>query len=180
MVYDGIDEDRRFITRSAEEMALYLSSDVLLWRMTGQNNPLCPGNLLLAQARLSFIPGDSDETFIGTIKNLIQSRATAWEKKVDRELPMRVNQWQGLVEDFHRNNGIDATYPYNVRVRVILDLLMNETRFVDPSTTMKIELADDLLGRMVKKGEFVWDRELSMVFPQGTYTYLYYEQAGKR
>lgn len=179
MTYNGLDEDRRYITRSAEELPQYLSSDVLLWRMTEINIPLCPGNILLALRKLSAVPGSNEAQSLGAVKELIEKRRIVWETKVSREIPMRVNQWRELVEDYHRNTAIDASYRYNVRVRIILHLLLNESRYLDHELQEKIESADELLRLLVKPGEFVWDTDLIPVFPQELHPYLYFEQAGR-
>ncbi|MEL7591451.1 MAG: hypothetical protein AAGU17_09215 [Anaerolineaceae bacterium] len=177
MTYKGMEEDRKYLTRSIEELAQYLSSDVLLWRMTGIQNALCPGNVLLALHRLSI--ERTNDIFVSTssIKGLIEKRQSAWDKKVKRELPMRVNQWHELVEDFFRNKLIDGSYSYNIRSRVILNLLMRESRFLDQELQSKIEHSDEILIKLARPGDFVWDRELLTVFPQAEYPYLYYEQA---
>jgi hypothetical protein len=180
MSYKGMEEDRRYITRSAEELAQYLSSDVLLWRMTGIQNPLSPGNVLLALRRLSVKPISDDDTSTGIITDLIEKRQSSWDKKVNREIPMRVNQWQELVEDYHRNRAIDGSYCYTVRVRVILHLLMDESRFLDHEQQNKVERTDEMLSQLARPGNYVWDRELLKVFPQTDFPYLYYEQAGRQ
>lgn len=178
MIYKGMEEDRRYLARSAEELAQYLSSDVLLWRMTGVQNPLCPGNVLLALHRLRVEPMPDDASN-GLIADLIEKRQSAWDKKVSRELPMRVNQWQELVADYHRNRGIDGAYSYNVRVRVILSLLMQESRFTDQELQSRIEQADEKLALLARPGDFTWDADLIAVFPQVEFPYLYYVQAGR-
>jgi hypothetical protein len=179
MTYDGEDEDRRFVARSAEELAQYLSADVLLWRMSGIDLPLCPGNLLLALRKLSVIREYAELTSISQIMTMIDQRYTQWQKKVNRELPMRGNQWQELVKDFHRNGGIDASFYYSVRVRVILALLSIESRTTDHKVLQQINSADEVLGLLVQPGEFAWNPGLRKAFPKETYPYLYYEQAGK-
>lgn len=175
-----MEEDRRYISRSAEELAQYLSSDVLLWRMTGIQNPLCPGNVLLALRRLTVEQTTDDDASAGIITDLIEKRQSSWDKKVNREIPMRVNQWHELVEDYHRNRAIDGSYSYTVRVRVILYLLMHESRSLDLEQQTKVESADEILLQLAKPGGFVWDRELLKVFPQADFPYLFYEQAGRQ
>lgn len=179
MSYTGMEEDRRYITRSAEELAQYFSSDVLLWRMSGIHNPLCPGNVLLTMRKLSIEQKPAEEASIGIITELIEKRQIAWDKKVMRELPMRVNQWQELVDDYHRNNAIDGSYRYNIRVRVIIKLLMHETRFLNDEMQNRIENADKIVTLLGKPGDFVWDKELERVFPLEDFPYLYFEQAGR-
>lgn len=173
MTYQGIEEERRFIDRSAEELDQYLSSEVLLWRMAGIDLPLCPGNLMLTSDRLTAVSDSATKQTISTIKDLIKGRRIAWEKKVNKELPMRVNQWQEQVREIHQYGILDASYHYSVRTRVILKLLMTETRYPDNERELQISQADETLLAMAKPGAFVWDEVLVDTFPQKAYPYLY-------
>jgi hypothetical protein len=76
---------------------------------------------------------------------------------VKRELPMRVNQWHELVEDFFRNKLIDGSYSYNIRSRVILNLLMRESRFLDQELQSKIDHSDEILIKLARRVDFVFD-----------------------
>ena len=173
MTYQGIEEERRFVVRSAEELDQYLSSEVLLWRMAGIDLPLCPGNLMLSLDRLNVVADYATKPAIHTINDLIKRRRIAWEKKVNKELPMRVNQWQEQVREIHQYGIIDASYQYNVRTRVIITLLMTEIRYPDNEQEMKLSQTDERLLAMAKPGAFVWDEVLVDTFPQEVYPYLY-------
>ena len=71
--------------------------------------PLTPGNLLLAWQRLSTQQWVEQELIKEALTNLIEKRRTAWEKKIQLELPMRFNQWKQTIEDYAREQGIDAS-----------------------------------------------------------------------
>ena len=173
MIYQGIEDERRFIARSAEELDQYLSSEVLLWRMAGIDLPLCPGNLMLSSDRLNAAADAATKPAILAVKDLIKRRRIAWEKKVNKELPMRINQWQEQVREIRQYGILDASYPYNVRTRVIIKLLITEIRYPDNEQEMKLSQADESLLRMAKPGSFVWDEVLVDTFPQEAYPYLY-------
>lgn len=173
-----MDLDRRLLTRSADELEAYLSSKVLLWRVTGVEIPLCPGNLLLACHRLRTLSDSTINLQMDSLMDLLNLRKASWEKKVNRELPMRVRQWKELVEDYNRESRIDSSYIYNVRTRVIIDLLISEARFPDQVIQMDLEKTDEMLFVMTKNGEFVWDQDLIDSFPNPLYPYLY-RQTGR-
>lgn len=173
MTYKANEEDRRFVTLSAGELEEYLSSEVLLWRMKGINLPLTPGNLLLAMKRLSVENDSALAELINQTQNLIDKRRIAWEKKVEKEIPMRMNQWRNQVEEIQRNGSIDASYAYQVRTRVILDLLLTEKRYPDEQIIFTLENADQNLFLETEPGEWVWDEKLMDRFPKEAYPYLY-------
>lgn len=126
MTYPGMEEDRSFILSSADELDQYLSSDTLLWRLGGSNLPLTPGNLLISKLRVGVNADEQVDSALQRITSLINNRRSAWEKKIGKEIPLRLNQWKNLVEELTRNGRLDASYSYNIRVRVILDLITTE------------------------------------------------------
>ncbi len=173
MAYKGSEEDRRFVTLSAGELEEYLSSEVLLWRVKSIDLPLTPGNLLLAIKRLSVIEDKKLGLIIDQILQLIDTRRTAWEKKVSKELPMRLNQWCNQVEEIQRYGSLDSSYVYQVRTRVILKLLLEEKRYPDEHTKHTLEGADGNLYQITESGEFVWDESLNDQFPEASYPFLF-------
>ena len=173
MAYKGSEEDRRFVTLSAGELEDYLSSEVLLWRIKVQNLPLTPGNLLLAMKRLSVVEDTKLVLIIDEILCLIDKRRIAWEKKVSKEIPMRLNQWCNQVEEIQRYGSLDSSYGYQVRTRVILELLFAEKHYPDEHTRLALEDADANLSLIAGSGEFIWDEILKDHFPEITYPYLY-------
>lgn len=173
MAYKGSEEDRRFVALSAGELDDYLSSEVLLWRMNRIDLPLTPGNLLLAVKRLSVVNDPALGVTIDQTQNLIDRRRTAWGKKVDKELAMRMNQWREQVEEITRYGSIDASFTFQVRSRVILELLLTEKRYPDEHIRSTVENADNGLFFLTKPGEFLWDENLMDLFPKEAYPYLY-------
>ena len=177
MTYRWIDEDQSLVTRSVEELDQYLSSEVLLWRIAGLEVPLTPGNLLLSIQRLVAVKDQNSIQSQDAILKLMDTRRSAWMKKVGRELPMRVKQWQELVEEISRYGSLDASFQYSVRARVIIELLTADTKLIENELQMKVETSDKRLFMMTKPGEFIWDNELGVAFGPETFPYLYI-QAG--
>lgn len=176
MVYKGNEEDRRFVALSTGELEDYLSSGVLLWRVKGTDLPLTPGNLLLAMKRLSRINDPLWQTESERIDCMINRKRGAWEKKVDQELSMRLNQWRDQVEQVSHYGGIDASYRYQVRTRLILDLLMAEKRYNNEDTHLALEKVDQDLSLLTDRGDFIWDESLKDGFPENQYPYLYIKE----
>jgi len=180
MTYRKLEEDRVFILSSTLELGNYLSSEVILWQMEKNLPPLTVGNLLLAWKRVTTQEGLELMQVNETLSNLIEKRRTAWEKKIQAELPMRLNQWRQIVEDFAGQQEIDASYSSNVRTRTMLTLLLLELRF--PAEPIQASLAslDWELGRWTETGPFVWEKELEKAFPVELHPYLYVKGKGRQ
>lgn len=180
MTYRKLEEDRAFILSSTHELGNYLSSEVILWQMEKNLPPFTVGNLLLAWQRLTTQEGRELEQVKETLSNLIEKRRTAWEKKIQAELPMRLNQWRLIVEDFAREQGVDASYSSNVRTRTMLTLLLSELRY--PAEPIQASLAslDKEMGRWTETGPFVWEQELEKAFPVDVHPYLYVKGKGRQ
>lgn len=174
MSYQGMERDRKFILASAEELEIYLSSDVLLWPLRGHKDPLSPGNLLLSQARLALIanyPALSGS--LDRIRGIIYTRRKAWLNRVEKEIPLRLNQYRGLIEDYIDAGAIDAGYRDNISARVKLDLLLNELDNEPEALLRSLEELDGKLSSLVNEGEFIWESDLQDFFPKDRFGYLY-------
>lgn len=170
--------DRELILSSPSELDEYLSSSVLLWRLKVSNLPLSPGNLLLARLRFGRNQDRQVDQALEKIDELIHLRRSAWERKAGSEISMRLQQWKTTLEDIQDSGGIDQSYPYNVRVRVIIDLLLKEIRIPNKKTEIQLQQLDDLLLQILIPGEFIWDEDLKPVFPPEKYGYLYVQMKG--
>lgn len=173
------DGDRDLILSSPSELDEYLSSSVLLWRLKGSRLPLSPGNLLLARLRCGRNPDAQVDQALEKIDDLIRLRRSAWERKAGTEIPMRLQQWKTALEDIQDAGGIDQSYPYNIRVRVIIDLLFNEFRYPVKNVEIQLQQMDDFLMRIIIPGGFIWDEDLKPVFPPEKYGYLYVQMKGE-
>jgi hypothetical protein len=173
------DEDRKLILSSPSELEEYLSSSVILWRLRGSSLPLSPGNLLLARLRCAHSQAMPVDQALKKIDDLVQSRRSAWERKVGTEIPMRLQQWKTELEDIQDAGGIDQSYPYNIRVRVIISLLLNELRYPVNKAEIELKQMDDFLMKIIIPGGFIWDEELKPVFPPEKYGYLYVQMKGE-
>jgi hypothetical protein len=179
MLDSGNDEDRKLISASIAELDDYLNSQVMFWRIPRQRLMLTPGNLLLA---LLCTSQDQVKELISardTISKLTEKRRVAWEEKVLKEIPLRLNQWKGYMEDYREGGTIDPNFPYSVRVRVIITLLIAQARFVSPKFITQLDELDSSLNRLAIPGGFIWPTELGALFPQSTYPFLYLHPKGE-
>lgn len=180
MTYRKLEEDHAFILSSSNELGNYLSSETLLWQMGNNLPPLTSGNLLLAWRRLSTQQWVEQELIKEALTNLIEKRRTAWEKKIQLELPMRLNQWKQTIEDYAREQGIDASYSSNVEIRTKLTLLLSALRFPAESIQTSLRSFDQELDQWMEPGSFVWEADLEKAFPLEVHPYLYLKRKARK
>ena len=135
--------------------------------------PLSPGNLLLALHRNQLDQSLPIVTARNEIEDFLKIHQIAWQKKISEEILIRFNQWKNIIEEYRDEGIIDDTYTYNVRVRVIIQILMKELTFVDPRLIGGMENLDRTLEQMTSPGKFRWDELLQELFPQNEYGFLY-------
>lgn len=174
MAYQGQDDDLRFILAAAEELKQYLESSVIFWPLRGGLNPLTPANLTFAQYRLGDLNGVAVRNALNSINASINTHPIRWEKRIEDELPIRVNQFASLVEDILEYGDIDATYDNSISVRVKITLLLQvKLNPVEPALLNRLSALDRTLESKLKPGNFIWDASLQEKFPPEMFGYLY-------
>lgn len=171
-----MEEDRKFILASAAELEQYLSSSVVLWPLRGNKAPLSPGNLLFAQSRLNATTADGE--LIGNlerIKVIIDTNRSAWRRRVEKEIPLRLNQYRSLVDDYLDVGTIDAGYRNNISTRVKLDLLLSALDAEPVANLQVIAELDRKLFSLLCEGKFIWEDALGDLFTKDRYSFLYVE-----
>lgn len=168
------EKDRAFFTAGVPQLESYLLSKELYW-ITSARTPdftqVTLGALLLVRERLRGwrAPGLAEPSMQMDAVRL-KWRA-AWDEKARRELRARSELWKDyLAEVRHASAESVRQYPYQVRLRAILALLLRELREPPPDFLAAI---DSGLRRVFRPGAFVWDTELEWNFPQDSFWFLY-------
>ena len=182
--------ERLFAESTLNELKDYLLSSTLFWSLSlpGINKDekssipkLTPGNLYLCLRKINtyvFTPdlnlGVKDiEAGIFVILEHWQSN---WRKKAELEYPIRINLWESYLRDLKINPALNmGSYRYQVRNRIILDLLDEEINIAKNDDILHIRSLDDNLKKLVTDGDFIWQSDLIRGFPKNQYRYLYYE-----
>jgi len=86
---------------------------------------------------------------------------------------MRLKQWGNQVDEILNEGKLDASYVYQVRTRVIIDLLLEEKHYPDEQTRLALAGVDGKLNLIAVKGEFIWDEVLKDRFPDNRHPSLY-------
>jgi hypothetical protein len=175
-----------YLQECLEELESYLLSGGLYGQL--HVNPpsgeppfasLTLGNILLARQELHAHSLDTYRArlFEDLNKRLDALRShwrAAWEEKARREYPARVRQWARFLEELRRDPENQADrYSYEVRQRVILQLLGDEAPGVVEENRERLFALDELLKRDFVEGEFVWDEAMRGGFKKEDYWYLW-------
>jgi hypothetical protein len=176
-----LNEEIQFVKAASDELAEYLLSGVTNWRLAGPPSlpSLSPGYVLLYQRRLNGRHWTTEEqTFIDEFSLKIDAiRAqwrSAWLDKERREIPQRIRLWRNYLLEFEADRkGGAAGIRWQVRWRVMLDLLRADIGQFDPATANELDSLDRRLRSLFTSGPFLWEQELADSFPQENFWYLY-------
>ncbi|MCJ7530502.1 MAG: hypothetical protein MUO64_05660 [Anaerolineales bacterium] len=189
-----VEYDLRYLKAGVEELEQYLLSSQLYWPVhvvtpTGETPypRLTPGELLLAQEKLrahSLSPGDNDEVtspvqakidrLEGDFEVIRSKWRGNWGKKAAQDFSSRLALWRNFLGDYRKVPDDQAPfYAYEVRTRVILQLLEPEAVGI-PAAELDMRTGlDTLLRAILVPGEFIWEAALEAGFPKADYWYLY-------
>jgi hypothetical protein len=177
---------RKYLEAGHQEAERYLLSNDLFWTLNiaptfgepGYPN-LTLGTLLLYEtyARTLARTGselaalDKIQANIHAVRNRWQ---VAWERKAAWEFKSRLRKWGDALKEIR----IDPEdhipyYHYDVRLRVLIDLLQDEIREVNPEFQEHLDSLDLLLRALFSHGDFIWDPDLAEGFPTDKYWYLW-------
>lgn len=189
-----VEYDLRYLKAGVEELEQYLLSSQLYWPVhvvtpTGETPypRLTPGELLLAREKLrahSLSPGYNDEVtspvqakidrLEGDFEVIRSKWRGNWGKKAAQDFSSRLVLWRNFLGDYRKVPDDQAPfYAYEVRTRVILQLLEPEAVGI-PAAELDMRTGlDTLLRAILVPGEFIWEAALEAGFPKADYWYLY-------
>jgi hypothetical protein len=178
--------DLRYTVAGLEVLTDYLLSDEMFWPLTihppdGETAypRLTLGGLLLSITRLTGYQKSANQmdqlNQVTVEMNLIRSKwRVAWEKKAGHNFSTRLRMWRDFIEEYRANPQENADrYSYEVRLRVMLDLLRLEAGEPEPSEKKLLSALDTFLKNILISEDFLWEPEMESGFPPITYWYLY-------
>ena len=168
------EKDRVFFEAGLPQLEAYLLSKELYWPSsvhTTDFTQITPGAMLLVRERLKGwrTPGLTEMSM--QMDAIRLKWRVAWDAKASREVRARGELWKDyLAEARHASAESARQYPYQVRLRTILSLLLDDLR--EPPSELLTSL-DAQLRRIFHAGAFVWDAKLEWVFPPESFWFLY-------
>lgn len=180
-----LERDWAFVREGVENLEQYLLSPELYWplgRLAGSGGgatQLTVGNLVLSQKRLSAVdwPAEEQQRLDEANRQIETVRAhwrANWAKKAQREVTARLKLWMDYVHEVLGETGRrSGGYAYEVRWRVILQLLMDDLDEHMVTEEQALGNLDSRLRSNTTMDGFVWEPEVERGFPQVPFWYLY-------
>ncbi|OGO30924.1 MAG: hypothetical protein A2136_01320 [Chloroflexi bacterium RBG_16_54_11] len=182
----SVEYDLRYIQAGLEVLEDYLLSEDVFWPM-GAKPPLGEpdfpqltlGGMLLARARLvsqHLYPGQQEQVqrAVSSLDRYRTKWRVAWEKKARQCFQVRQRMWGDYLRDYQENQPDNADrYAYEVRLRVMLELLRSEYNIENKAEVELIMALDGYLKSALVPDGFIWEPELEAGFPPGVYWFLY-------
>ncbi len=180
--------DLGYIQAGAEVMESYLLSDEVFWPISTTAPEGAPDyprltldGLLLAACRLKAYPRDPAQTAqvqyaVADVEQIRSKWRVMWEKKAGRCYSVRLRMWSDFLEEYRSNPQENADrYSYEVRIRVMLELLKSESDGRPPAEIEMLSGLDRYLKSVFRSDGFSWEAEVQAGFPKEIYWYLYGE-----
>ncbi|HPP64349.1 MAG TPA: hypothetical protein PKV01_14045 [Anaerolineales bacterium] len=168
------EQDQAFFKSGVPELETYLLSKELYWSgaRTTDFTQLTLGAMLLVRERLK------GWRVAGLTELSMQMDAvrlkwrSAWEEKARREVRARGEMWKDFLAEARERPSaeISRRYPYEVRLRAILTLLLDNVRAAPEAWLTPL---DAWLNLKLSGDAFVWDPSLAWNFPREKFWFLY-------
>jgi len=178
--------DLRYLGAGLEVLEEYLLSKEIYFPMqvTSPDGEtpypqLTLGNILLAKARLESrsLELKEENELTRMILELERIRAhwrVAWETKAQRSFSARLRSWGDFMAEYDAQPGNHFDrYAYEVRLRVILDLLSAQAGTIPEAERGLLDVLDYHLKAKLIPAGFIWQSEIEKGFPPEEYWYLY-------
>ncbi len=183
---DSVLHDLAYLEATVEELQPYLLSDDLYWTLSGYPSPsnqpfhkFTLGGMLLALTRSrSQVMSSVDSARLSSLTNKLEAFSTkwrvAWEAKAGKEFRSRLRQWGSYLTELQQEPQEHAVYyPYEVRVRVMAELLKGQIEVFEVAENEFLHKLDQRLGAQFLPGDFIWDNALSVGFPKTEFWFLW-------
>jgi hypothetical protein len=182
----SLEYDLRYLVSGTEILEKYLFSDEVFWPINvspPKGEPEYPrltlDGLLLARARLmgrykSLGQQAQVEQVISKLEFFRSKWRVAWEEKAGKCYHVRERMWRNFIQEYQDNPQENADrYSYEVRLRVMLELLKPEVKRQSMEDAGFLLGLDGYLKSILVHEGFIWEKELQEGFPETEYWFLY-------
>lgn len=184
---DKLQHDLEIAETMAEEMDVYLPSEVLYWPLMKPSMPrLTLGGYLMRQHRLIVLHdqlGKSDQArlraFVDQFNALTANHIVRVEQKAEQELQARIRQWTEFLRDVRDDQAArsHAFYATGVETRAMMAALIDWLGVppyrLNERVPAQLRLLDNQLKTNWQEGEFVWQEGWQKAYPLPEYWWLY-------
>lgn len=164
-----------------DEMYLSIGGGVFRGSSTPQ---MTIGALLLRRRRLSHLhaklkraDGFRLDAALAQHDNLQREWTLHYEKKLQREVPMRLKVMAGFFRECSENpRDCGGAYPVEALRRTIVQeilIALDEFGYEKREAAAALRPADQALRRLLHAGDFIWSPVLEAVYPSAIFWWLY-------
>jgi hypothetical protein len=175
-----------YLQAGLQEVESYLLSNQLFWTVNASallGEPGYPkftlgGFLFFGLCARTLAKTASQVAAVRSIEADINSFRTrwqvAWERKASWEFGSRLRQWGNVLKEIRLDpeEHLDY-YRYEVRWRVLIQILLSEIKALETAQQEVLNGEDLLLRAIFSPGDFIWESELSPGFPSDPYWFLW-------
>jgi hypothetical protein len=183
---DKLAQDVNILAAMADEMEIYLDSDVLFWHMAQGGMPvLTLGGYLMRQHRLLALYDELSveqqavvDAAVARFNKALEERTVRSEEKAHRELDARLRQWEEYLKDVERGQaGQKSNYSTAVEARAMIAALTEFLQLapyeLDKRVLQRTAFLDGRLRARWEAGDFVWPDGWQKAYPRSEYWWLY-------
>ena len=186
----SLERDLDELEQMVERLGDYLLGDAMYLPVSGgffrgSSTPqMTIGALLLRRRRLAHLrnklnPSDQSrlDSALAQHDNLQREWTLHYEKKLKREVPMRLKVMAGFFRECSENpRDCASAYPIETLRRTIVQeilLALDEFGYDESDVTAAVQQADHALRRFLHAGDFIWSPQLEPVYPRASFWWLY-------
>lgn len=181
-----LQHDLLIMEEMAANMAAYLVSDTLDWRIPRVNMPrLTVGGYLMREQRLLALKKQLDAEEQGRyeaarkqFEDALVERVVRFETKTHQELHARLGEWIAFLRDLNSRmvaepNHYAGVVDTRVVIHAMIDRLQQRPYQLETQIVTELNTLDRKLRLRWTPGPFVWDAVWKPAYPADEYWYLH-------
>lgn len=179
-----VELEEEILKEILSEWKSFLFSNEIYWQLNLSNRKFSPserrvsisaGRLLISSFLLTNRNFSKDDSILNQYLGLKNEWMANWQKKISKELPVRIRQWNQFINDLHADSKFPNPPMNNqIQIRLMIGLLIDEIDEIEGEQNLQqLSILDQKYKYATVENGFIWESELREIFPPEKYWYLY-------